>query len=111
MGRLQEALGRGQTICTTGLVLQEILQGLRGSRDASRVVDLFADIAMVVPTRDDHIDAAQLRNACRRRDIQVGTIDALLAQLCIRHDLVMLTADRDFAYIAGHTSLRLWQAP
>ena len=47
----------------------------------------------------------------RRRGIQVGTIDALLAQLGIRHDLVMLTADRDFAYIAGHTSLRLWQAP
>ncbi len=63
MRRLQEALGSGQTICTTGIVLQGILQGLRGPGDAARIVDLFGDIAMVVPTRDDHIDAAQLRNA------------------------------------------------
>jgi hypothetical protein len=49
-----------------------------------------------------------LRNACRRRGIQVGTIDALLAQLCRRHKLVMLTTDRDFELMAAHVDLRLW---
>jgi predicted nucleic acid-binding protein len=41
-----------------------------------------------------------LRNDCRRAGLQIGTIDALLAQLCIRHDLTMLTADQDFAHLA-----------
>jgi predicted nucleic acid-binding protein len=50
-----------------------------------------------------------LRNHCRRAGIQVGTIDALLAQLCIRHDLTLLTTDRDFYHIARHAPLRLWQ--
>ena len=30
----------------------------------------------------------------RKQGLQVATIDARLAQLCIRHDLVMLTADK-----------------
>ena len=107
--RLRDALEYGETVCTTGLVLQELLQGCRGPRDGQSIIDLFADIAMIVPTRNDHIDAAMLRNACRRRGTQVGTIDALLAQMCIRHGLLMLTTDRDFGYIAHTTSLRLWR--
>ena len=39
-----------------------------------------------------------------------GTIDAVLAQLCIRHDLTLLTTDNDFSGIATHTSLRIWKA-
>jgi hypothetical protein len=32
--------------------------------------------------KDDHIEASEVRNSCRRRGMQVGTIDALLIQLC-----------------------------
>lgn len=109
VGRLWDALEGGETVCTTGLVLQELLQGFRGPRQGQSIIDLFAGIAMIVPTRSDHIDAAILRNACRRQGIQVGIIDALLAHVCIRHGLLMLTTDRDFGYIAGSTSLRLWR--
>jgi hypothetical protein len=51
-----------------------------------------------------------LRNRCRRAGIQIGTIDALLAQLCLRHDLTMLSVDRDFEQVAQHCGLRLWRA-
>jgi hypothetical protein len=60
-----------------------------------------------VPGRVDHVEAADLRSLCRRKGVQVGTIDALLAQLCRRHDLVMLTTDRDFELMARHVDLRL----
>jgi hypothetical protein len=64
-----------------------------------------------VPDRDDHVEAAALRNRCRRAGIQIGTIDALLAQLCIHHDLTMLSADDDFRHIAGQCALKLWREP
>lgn len=108
--RLRDALLGGDAVCATGLVLQELLQGWSGPRDGERIIDRFADISLVMPTRDDHIEAARIRNECRRSGIQVGTIDALLAQICIRHDLVMLTCDRDFSYIARHTPLTIWSA-
>jgi hypothetical protein len=50
-----------------------------------------------------------LRNVCRRAGVQVGTIDALLAQLCIGHDLTMLSTDEDFKRIAGRSALKLWR--
>ena len=109
--RLREALSGGEAVHTTGIVLQELLQGYRGPRAGAQVVERFAALPLIVPARDDHIDAAALRNTCRGHGIQVGTIDALLAQLCIRHDLVMLTTDRDFSHIAQWTPLQLWRAP
>jgi hypothetical protein len=42
--------------------------------------------------------------------VQVGTIDALLIQLCRRHDLVLLTTDQDFHAAAKHIDFRLWRA-
>lgn len=56
-----------------------------------------------------HVEAAGLRNACRCDGLQIGTIDALLAQLCIRHDLTLLTADTDFRGVEARFPLRLWQ--
>jgi hypothetical protein len=52
-----------------------------------------------------------LRNTCRRAGIQVGTIDALLAQLCIRNDLALLTTDNDFVHAALHCPLKVWKSP
>ena len=95
---------------TTGLVLQELLQGFSGARDRAQIIDRFGALPMLSPERQDHIDAAELRNRCRRAGIQIGTIDAILAQLCIRHDLTLLTTDNDFAGIATHTSLRIWNS-
>lgn len=63
-----------------------------------------------MPDRVDHIAAAEIRNRCRRAGVQIGTINALLAQLCIRYDLMLLSTDGDFARVAAHTPLRLWTA-
>lgn len=106
---LVRALQTGERVVTTGLVLQELLQGFYGPKAQEQIVDRFSALPLVVPDREDHIAAASLRNHCRKRGVQVGTIDALLAQLCIRHDLVLLTTDEDFSHIARHSELHLWE--
>ena len=108
VGALVHAIESGETLLTTGLVLQELLQGFSGPKSRDQILDRFSSIPLLVPDRDDHVRAAELRNHCRRSGVQVGTIDALLAQLCIRHDLTMLTADEDFKRIANHSKLKLW---
>jgi predicted nucleic acid-binding protein len=107
---LRAALSGGEAIVTTGLILQELLQGFAGPRARQEIVQRFEALPLLVPDRADHIDAAELRNRCRRSGIQVGTIDALMAQLCIRHELVLLTTDGDFVLAARHCALRIWQA-
>jgi predicted nucleic acid-binding protein len=108
---LRASLAGGDSIVTTGLILQELLQGFAGPRARKEILERFAALPLLIPDRRDYIDAAELRNRCRRSGIQVGTIDALLAQLCIRHGLTLLTTDGDFAMISKHSALRVWKAP
>jgi predicted nucleic acid-binding protein len=106
---LQGALSGGESVVTTGLILQELLQGFSGARARKDLVQRFAALPLLVPDRRDYIDAADLRNLCRRSGVRLGTIDALLAQLCIRHDLAMLTTDGDFLLAAEHCTLKVWK--
>ena len=107
---LEQALLGAQAVVTTGLVLQELLQGFSGPKARAQIIDRFASLPLVQPDRQDHVDAAALRTTCRRAGVQIGTIDALLAQLCIRHQLTLLTTDQDFTHAARHCRLRIWRA-
>jgi predicted nucleic acid-binding protein len=106
---LRAAIGGGDSIVTTGLILQELLQGFAGPRARKDIVQRFAALPLLAPDRRDYIDAAELRNGCRRSGVQLGTIDALLAQLCIRHDLTILTTDGDFLMAERHCTLKVWK--
>jgi predicted nucleic acid-binding protein len=105
---LKDALMGADSVVTTGLVLQELLQGFSGPKSRAQIIERFAALPLVQPDREDHVAAADLRNTCRKAGVQVGTIDALLAQLCIRHDLTLLSTDNDFKLAARHCGLRVW---
>ncbi len=107
---LKDALFGSDVVVTTGLVLQELLQGFSGAKARTQIIGRFAALPLLQPDRDDHIGAAALRNTCRRAGVQIGTIDALLAQLAIRHDLTLLATDQDFTHAARHCALRVWPA-
>jgi predicted nucleic acid-binding protein len=108
VGMLRAALGGGEAVVTTGLVLQELLQGFLGPRAQKDIVQRFAALPLIEPVRQDYIAAAEIRNRLRRAGVQIGTIDALLAQLCIHYDLLLLTTDNDFTLAALHCPLRVW---
>ena len=106
---LRNALEGGDTVITTGLILQELLQGFAGPKARKDIIDRFLALPLLPSDRQDNIDAAELRNRCRRAGVQIGTIDAVLAQLCIRHELTLLTTDNDFVLAAAHCPLRVWR--
>lgn len=107
---LKDALFGDDVVVTTGLVLQELLQGFSGPKAHAQIVERFAALPLIQPDRDDHIAAAGIRNTCRRGGVQLGTIDALIARLCVRHELTLLTTDKDFAHAAKHCPLTVWPA-
>jgi hypothetical protein len=109
VAELRNVLVSGEQVVTTGLILQELLQGFSGPRNRADIVERFAALPLLAPDRMDYVDAAELRNRCRRAGLQLGTIDALLAQLCIRHQLTLLTTDRDFVLATKHCALKVWQ--
>ena len=105
---LRDALDGADSVVTTGLVLQELLQGFSGPRDKEAIIERFGALPLVQPDRQDHIAAAEVRNLCRRNGVQVGTIDALLIQLCGRYELTLLSVDKDFTNAAPYVPFKLW---
>jgi len=108
VGALRAALLGAEQVFTTGLVLQEVLQGFAGPKNRDELVERLSVLAFLQPDKQDHIAAADIRNACRRRGVQIGTIDALLIQLCQRYDLTLLTTDQDFHAASQHVDVRIW---
>jgi predicted nucleic acid-binding protein len=108
--RLRRDLAAHEEVHITGLVLQELLQGFRGPKAREALVARLRPLPLLVPDRRDHIEAAEIRTTCRRAGVQLGTVDALLAQLCLRHRLMMLTTDRDFVHVSKVVPLEVWGA-
>jgi predicted nucleic acid-binding protein len=104
---LGEALMGQAPVFTAGIIFQEILQGLAGPKQARAIIDRLSGLEMLEPERTDYIGAAELARHCRRNGVQLKTIDALIAHLCIRHKLSLLTTDLDFYHAAKHVPLRL----
>lgn len=86
------------------------MQGFRGPRQRDAILRRFSALPTIMADRDDHIRAAELRNRCRRSGVQMGTIDALITQLAMRHELVLLSTDQDFHHAAEHVPLKVWRS-
>ena len=107
--RLVCAIAESESIAIPGIVLTEILLGLGHDADAERISSLLdAFDAVAEPTRSDYIEAARIYRLCRTKGFTIrSTIDCLIAQLCLRDGLALLTRDRDFKAIADCLPLQL----
>ena len=107
--RLAQAIADGEPLAITGLVWTEILLGFRGDAEASRISGLLEAFDYVQePSRADYIEAARIYRTCRTQGYTLrSTIDCVIAQVCLRHGLALLSKDRDFKAIATCFPLRL----
>jgi predicted nucleic acid-binding protein len=108
---LHDALSGGEIVATTGVILQELLQGVVPERVRTQIADMFTALEYLTPSREDHVAAARVRNTLRSAGVQVGTIDALIARLTIAGRHTLLTTDNDFRAASRHISLSLWRTP
>jgi predicted nucleic acid-binding protein len=103
------ALLEGGSVWTCGPVLQELIAGVRHDAQAKKLRREFE--ALEYAALDDASDfaaAADIWRACRRQGVTVrSSFDCLIAQICLSHDVPLLTSDRDFEGIAQAVPLRL----
>ncbi|HEY9720574.1 MAG TPA: PIN domain-containing protein [Oscillatoriaceae cyanobacterium] len=104
---LKRLLEQGEDVVLPGIVLQEILSGIRAPEQYERIRSALSIFPLVAVERDDYEEAAALANRCRAGGVQAGTIDALIATITLRRGLSLLTADADFRAIARFCPLVL----
>ena len=96
-------------VAITDVILTEILQGLRSEADVRRVERRLAPFEVLrLEDLADFRRAAALYRGARRKGITIRrTLDCLIASVCIREDVALLHADRDFDRLASCSALRL----
>lgn len=98
-----------EEIALPGIVLQEILSGIREKAQFERLEDVLAGFPVILATQKTHVEAARITNTCRTRGIAVSAVDCLIAAMAIEHNAQLFTSDRNFVYMADHCALRLFE--
>ncbi len=105
---LKTIIEQGEDIYLLGIILQEVLQGIRKSKDFLALKEYFKAFPLIDLTREDYVRAAELRNQLIGKRRQEGTIDVLIASAAISHRCHLFTADKHFTHIAEHSELKLF---
>jgi predicted nucleic acid-binding protein len=106
---LRTLIEQGEDIHLLGIILQEVLQGIKNPKDFHLLKDYLDAFPLIELTRDDYIKAAELKNRLIKKGKQISTIDALIASASISYSCYLFTTDRDFENIAQHSSLKLFR--
>ena len=105
---LERWLRGGTPVATTGVVLQEVLQGARTDRDLNFLRARLGRLAFLRADRETHVEAARLFRKARQRGHAVPAADALIAATALAYGTPLLTTDRKhFRALARLSKLRL----
>jgi predicted nucleic acid-binding protein len=105
--QLKEFIQHEQDIFILGIILQEILQGISSIPRFRKLKKKLEAFPMIQLNQENYIQAARLRNYCRTKGINAGTIDFLIAAAAIQYNCYLLTIDNDFLYISQYSDLKL----
>lgn len=93
------------TVATCGLVVLELLGGTANEGEFARLQQRLQGLHRLETREADWEEAARLAFSTRHAGIAVPFTDLLLSALAMRHDAVLLHADRDFDLVARHCDL------
>jgi predicted nucleic acid-binding protein len=99
-----------EPIALTGVVVTEILQGLR--RDIHRMQHFLSLWDMLEPCGfSTYREASTISRLARSKGIGLTTIDTLIAAVALEHHATLFSLDKDFTRIARIIPLRLQSLP
>ncbi len=107
---LRRLIEADEGIGVPGIVLQEILSGVREEARFEKLREAMAGFPLALATKCAHIEAARIANSCRRKGVAVSTIDCVIAAIAIEHNAQLFTTDKDFARIAEHCALSIFES-
>ena len=100
-------------LVTCGLVVAEVLQGLRRSRGFAAVEAHFLEMEWLTPREPGtYLEAAGLYRRLRSRGLTIrSTVDCIIAKLAAEADVLLLAKDRDLTTIIDSKLLDLRALP
>jgi predicted nucleic acid-binding protein len=105
---LESLIERRDDICICGVILTEVLQGIRDEKEYSDTESMLANLLFLPMRRDTFLLAATIYRALRARGLTIrNSVDCMIAAVCIENEIRLLHNDRDFDLLAAHSELQV----
>jgi len=105
--KLKQCLLQNQEVVICGVILTEVLKGIRDEKQYRITSDYLNYLPCVEMKKSTYVKAASCYRELRRQGITIRKpIDCMIAAVALENDCELLHNDRDFDMIAKGFSLR-----
>ncbi|SLM30616.1 PilT protein domain protein [Desulfamplus magnetovallimortis] len=107
---LKEIIQRDLPFGITSMIYQELLQGAKNDKEYELLKEYLSSQNFYHPLSPvfTYEEAARIYFLCRKKGVTIrSTVDCLIAQIAIEHNLFLLHNDRDFNLMAPVVGLKL----
>ena len=109
--RFKLVLEQGLNFGITSHVFQEVLQGAKSEKEYKLLRRYLETQRFFHPKDpvDSFAEAARIFFQCRKKGLTIrSTIDCLIAQIAMEHDLLLLHSEQDFHLMANVIPLKIY---
>ena len=104
---LEKLIEDREDICLCGVILTELLQGIRDDLEFRQTRDLLANLIFLPMDYAVYVRSAEIYRELRRKGITIRTpVDCMIAATAIEHDVALLHNDKDFIPIEKYCGLQ-----
>jgi len=105
---LEKLIKNREDICICGVILTEVLQGIRNDKEFHKTRDLFNTLIFLPMPYSVFVRSAEIFRSLRHRGITIRKpIDCMIASVAIENNIKLLHNDRDFLPIEKHCGLKV----
>ena len=95
-------------ICICGIVLTEVLQGIKREKEYQKTKEFFKDLIYLPMNYSTYLKSAEIYRTLRKKGITIRRVlDCLIASVAIENNIPILHNDKDFLKIGKHCKLKI----
>ena len=104
---LENLILNREDLCFCGIVLTEVLQGIRENSEFKRTRDLLTNLILLPMEYPIFLRSAEIYRTLRKKGITIKKpVDCMIAAVAIENDIPLLHNDKDFVPIEKHLGLK-----
>lgn len=104
---LESLITNREDICICGIILTEVLQGIRERMEYEKTKNLFNTMILLPMPYRVFLEAANIYRSLRRKGITIrNSVDCMIASVAIENGIMLLHNDKDFVPIEKHFRLK-----
>jgi len=104
---IEDLISKREDICISGVILTEVLQGIRKDYEYKRTRKLFENLIYLPMNYGTFIRSAEIYRTLRKKGITIRrSLDCMIAAVAIENSVPLLHNDRDFDPITEYCNLQ-----